>query len=98
MRRACSLTGIIHTCAIRRVAHPIEAEIGHGAVCNVVVRSTKGTVAYRRVRQSARSLKARKSCGHHGCQSQERYRCRNIPDGTAVKAAGTSDTTVHEPF
>jgi hypothetical protein len=41
MRRASSLTGIIHTCAIRRAAHPIEVEIGHGAVRNVVVRSTK---------------------------------------------------------
>ena len=41
MRRASSLTGIIHTCAIRRAAHPIEVEIGHGAVRNVVVRSTQ---------------------------------------------------------
>ena len=42
MRPAPSLTGILHTCAIRRAAHPIEAEIDTGAVRNVVVRSTKG--------------------------------------------------------
>jgi predicted RecA/RadA family phage recombinase len=35
---------------------------------------------------------------HHGCQGQERYGCRALPDGTAVKAAGTSDTTVRVPF
>src|SRR6478672_1867301 len=31
---------------------------------------------------------------HQGCQGLERYRCRALPDGTAVKAAGTSDATV----
>ena len=42
MRPASSLTGIIHTCAIRRAAHPIEAKIGTGAARTVVVRSIKG--------------------------------------------------------
>ena len=41
MRPASSLTGIIRSCAIRRAAHLIEAEIGTGAARNVVVRSTK---------------------------------------------------------
>jgi predicted RecA/RadA family phage recombinase len=35
---------------------------------------------------------------HHGCQGQERYGCRALLDGTAVKAAGTSDTTVRVRF
>jgi hypothetical protein len=39
MRPASSLTAIIHTCAIRRVVHPIEAKIG---TRTVVVRSIKG--------------------------------------------------------
>jgi hypothetical protein len=39
MRPACSLTAYLR---IRRAAHPIEAEIGTGAMRNVVVRSTKG--------------------------------------------------------
>ena len=30
MRPASSLTGIFHTCAIRRATHPIEAKIGTG--------------------------------------------------------------------
>jgi len=41
MRPASLLTGIIHTCAIQRAAHPIEAKIGTGRR-TVVVRSTKG--------------------------------------------------------
>lgn len=35
---------------------------------------------------------------HHGCQGQERYGCRALPDVTAVKAAGTADTTVRVRF
>jgi predicted RecA/RadA family phage recombinase len=36
--------------------------------------------------------------GLDGCQGQERYGCRALPDGTAVKAAGTSDTMVRVRF
>src|SRR5450755_2247681 len=35
---------------------------------------------------------------HHGCQSQKRHGCRALPDRTAAKAAGTSDTTVRVRF
>jgi Uncharacterized conserved protein (DUF2190) len=131
MRRAFSLTGIIHTCAIRRAAHPIEAEIGTGrcatwpgdvvtvtvptggvssgdgivignlfGICvtdadqtEEVELSLTGVLGHWPDRRRREGL-----VEHHGCQGQERYGCRAIPDGTAVKAAGTSDTTVRVPF
>ena len=35
---------------------------------------------------------------HQECQGQERYMCRALPNGTAVRAAGTSDATVRVHF
>jgi predicted RecA/RadA family phage recombinase len=124
---ASSLTGIVHTCAIRRAAHPIEAGIDNGGgqpgdvvaapACGVsrgdgsvignlfgicatdadqteeVELSLTGVLGQRSDRRGREGL-----VEHHGCQSEERYGCRALPHGTAVKAAGISDTTVRVRF
>src|SRR5438094_3124333 len=45
MRPASPLTGITHTCAIRRGTHPDRGRDRHGAARNVVVRSIKDSSA-----------------------------------------------------